>query len=670
MIFSYNWLQSFFGKKLPAPEKLAELLALRSFEVEEVKKSGKDFTLDIDILPNRASDCFSHLGIAKEIAAICNLSLKASNISLKEDKSLKAKDFISVEVKDKTACPRYTARVMEGVKVGPSPKWIQERLKVCGLRPINNIVDIANYVMLETGQPLHAFDGEKLADNKIIVRFAQNRENIVTLDEEKYSLGKDILVIADSKKPIAIAGIKGGKLPEIDKRTKVVVLESANFNPQTVRKGSRRINLRTDASLRFEHGVDANLTEMAINQTAFLIQKVAGGKIAQGLVDVYPKKSLPRKIKLDLNYLNSLLGVTITPKEAKVVLLKLGFKVKEKGRTFFVEVPTIRQDILISENLVEEVGRVYGYEKVKAAFPTVSLIPPEKNLNIFWENAVKDILKEAGLNEVYNYSFISQKDGEMFEKNKLIGVKNPLSVEYKYLRPSLILNLLKNIQKNQKNLKDIRIFELGKVFEGPKKETRRLTGLVQGDAFYQLKGIIDFLLNGLGISDIWYDDHKPTSVVQDLWQVKECAEVKVGQEKIGFLGEISPKIRESLKVEDKVVAFDIDFEKLQTISSEEVIYQPVSKFPAAVRDLAVLVPQGTKVVELLNVMNAAGGKLIRDIDLFDIYEGEELPEGKKNLAFHIIYQAEDRTLKAEEIDNLQKKVIKALEENPEWQVRK
>ena len=267
MVFSYNWLQSFFKKKLPRPEKLAELLTMHSFETTSHQSSviSHQSVLDIDVLPNRAGDCFSHLGIAREIAAIANLNYRDSISIVKEDKILKAKDYVSIEVKNKEACPRYTARVITDVKVGPSPKWVQERLKVCGLRPINNIVDIANYIMLETGQPLHAFDGQKLEGNKIIVRFAKDRERIVTLDEEKYDLDPDILVIADAKKPVAIAGIKGGMIPEIDKKTKIIVLESANFEPRTIRRGSKKLDLKTDASLRFEHGIDPNLTEMAIN---------------------------------------------------------------------------------------------------------------------------------------------------------------------------------------------------------------------------------------------------------------------------------------------------------------------------------------------------------------------------------------------------------------------
>jgi len=700
MVFSYSWLQSFFKRKLPAPEKLAELLTLHFAEVEEIRKEGKDFALDIDVRPNRAGDCFSHLGIAREISAITGLIYRSSTSIIRENKNIKAKDFVRVEVKDKNACPRYTARVVTDVKVFPSPKWLQERLKVCGLRPINNIVDIANYVMLETGQPLHAFDGEKLEGERIIIRFAKEREKIVTLDTrarqsrakgedeatasspgEKYDLNENILVIADAEKPVAIAGIKGGKTPEIDRKTKIVVLESANFNSRIIRRGSKRIDLKTDASLRFEHGIDPNLTEFAINLAAFLIQRIAGGKVAGGLIDFYPKKVLPKRIKLDLNYLERLLGVKISTKEILDILHKLKFKKIEarplSKTQIMVEIPTFRLDISLPEDLIEEVGRIAGFERIPSVFPIAALVLPERNLEIFWEDLTKNILKEAGFTEVYNYSFISEKDAQIFgypisTRPNLVEVENPTSDEFKYLRPSLIPNLLKDVEKNAKYVSEIKIFELGKVFETPKKEQRILTGVIRGDAFYQAKGIVDLLLNKLGISNIWFDEYRTAAEEAGIswWHPKKCAEIKIDGERIGFLGEISPRILDEFKIKTKVIYFDIDFEKLQKLCSEETIYRPVSRYPAAVRDLAVLVSHETRVEEVLNKIETVGGKLVSDVDLFDIYEGEEIPGGKKNLAFHIIFQAEDRTLSSKEIEELQSKIIKALEENPEWEVRK
>jgi len=343
-----------------------------------------------------------------------------------------------------------------------------------------------------------------------------------------------------------------------------------------------------------------------------------------------------------------------------------------------VGVPTKRLDVSLPEDLIEEIGRIYGYQKIKAAFPTATLIPPKRNIEIFWEDMTKNILKEAGFTEVYNYSFFGEKEAKIFgyEKKDLIELENPLSGEQKYLRASLIPNLLKNIEKNFRYFPEIKIFELGKTFHSSPKfgggKKRALTGVITGDAFYQAKGVVDLLLNKLGISNICYDSWQPTpkQTKLSIWHPKKCAEIKIGGEKIGFLGEISPRVLHSLDFQGKVVLFDIDFEKLSKISSEEHEYRPISKFPAAVRDIAILVPRQIRVEEVLNKVEAAGGRLIRDIDLFDIYEGEEIPGGKKNLAFHLIYQSGDRTLSSKEIDQIQNKIILVLEKEIGWEVRK
>ncbi|MBI2450610.1 MAG: phenylalanine--tRNA ligase subunit beta [Candidatus Nealsonbacteria bacterium] len=655
MIFSYNWLQSFFTRKLPKPEKLAELLTMHSFEVGEVKKAGSDWTLDIDVLPNRAGDCFSHFGIAREIAAIINSKFEIRNSKQIINSKLQTKDFVSVDVRAKQACLRYTAKVITDVKVGPSPKWLKDKLEVCGLNSINNVVDAANYVMLETGQPMHAFDLEKLEDQKIIVRFAKEDEKITTLDNQVFNLNPAILVIADVKKPVAIAGIKGGTSPEISEATKTIVLESANFDPTITRRASKELNLKTDASLRFEHGIDPNLSEIAIDRAAEIISRVAGGQIASGLVDFYSKKVLPKRIKLDLDYLKSLLGIEISAAEVKVILNSLGFKIIGVRLPLLVEIPTFRLDISLQEDLIEEVGRIYGYDKIPVVFPLASLIPPVRNDNLFWTSIVKDIFRGVGFTEIYNYSF-QKEAGE-------VEVENPQSLEYRYLRPSLIPNLLKNVEKNSVNFKKIKIFELGKVFED-KTEKRMLTGMLVGEDFYRLKGVIDSLFNKLGIVKVWYDDYQasPEDSPKSLWHHKKSAEIKVRDIELGFLGELKDK--------PNIVAFDLDFDKLTALASEEHEYRQISKYPATIRDLAVLVPALTRVEEVLNVIETAGGSILKDVDLFDIYEGEGIGDGKKNLAFHFVYQAEDRTLTSIEVYKIHQKIIEALEENPEWEVRR
>ncbi|PIQ91803.1 MAG: phenylalanine--tRNA ligase subunit beta [Parcubacteria group bacterium CG11_big_fil_rev_8_21_14_0_20_39_14] len=724
MKFSYNWLKEYV-LNLPEPEKLAELLTLHSFEVGELKKVKEDFALDIDVLPNRAHDCLSHIGIARECGALINSRFRLLKSKLNENKKLKTKALLEVEVKDKKLCPRYTARIVQGVKVGPSPKWLKERLKTCGYNPINNVVDATNYVMLESGQSLHAFDFDKIKSlnpkseilnpkqisnfksqiKKIIVRRAKRGEKIITLDGGRYVLDESVLIIADINDPLAIAGIKGGKKAEIDAETKNIILESANFNPLNIRRSSGKLSLQTDSSFRFERQIDPNLTSEAIDRVAALIQKMAGGDILSEIIDVYPQKArpvgralnalsarsfgvLPKRIRLDLNYVQSLLGLKIPEKEIRKILERINLQIiKVQPPYFLVEVPTFRQDITLAEDLIEEIARIYGYQRIPGVLPQASLIPPKRNYEIFWEDFSKNILKEAGFSEIYNYSFIGEKEADVFGYNPvdLIELENPMSLTQSFLRPSLICNLLKNVKENLKHFDEIKIFELGRVFRKIKEqkkiiEKRMLTGVIAGkrpmfstEAFYEAKGVVDLLLSGLGITEVWYDEYQPTPEDSKalFWHKSRCAELKIGHGKeIGFLGELNNAVLEALGIKIPAVAFEIDFEKLQQLATEEQEYRPISRHPAVVRDLAILVPFRVRLEEVLNKIEIAGGKLLRDTDIFDIYEGEELPQGRKNLAFHLIFQAEDRTLSPKEINELLEKIIKTLEEEPEWEVRK
>lgn len=672
---SYNWTKEYIKGKFPGVEKLSELLTNHSFEVESIKKKGNDWVLDIDVLPSRACDCFSHIGIAREVAAIMNKKIDLPEIKFKEKKDLKAKDILKIDIEDKKDCSRYLAGVVFGVKVGPSPKWLKERMEVCGLQSINNIVDLANYVMLETGQPIHTFDFDKISpEKKIIVRRAKKGEKMKALDDKKYELDEDILVIADTKEPIAIAGIKGGESTGIDNNTKNILIEAANFNQSTIRTGSQKLKLKTDASWRFENGIDPNLADFAQKRLISLVQKIAGGVSGKGFVDFYPQKTKPKLITLEIDYLNKLLGFEISQKEAADILRRLEFGVKEKKDSILVTVPTRRMDVSLKEDLIEEIGRIFGYQNIPSSFPDSALVPPEKKDTVLWRRTCKDILKEQGFTESYNYSFVGE---EIQEKNSLVELENPMSAFNKYLRPNLIYNLIGNVKKNFKNFDRVKLFEIGKVFTKEKskvKEREMISGVLSekranNDLFYELKGLLEVFLERLGISDVWFDDYQvsPEDSDSSLWSVGKSAEVKSGNKEIGFIGQINPEIS---KIKEKIFAFDFNFEELIKLVSEENEYAPISFYPSAVRDIAVLVSSETKVIEVLNIVNSTGGKIVRDIDLFDIYEGGELPENKKNLAFHVIFQAEDRTLSSEEIEKIQSKIIKALEQNPEWEVRK
>ncbi len=712
MLISYNWLKEYV-ENLPKPEKLADLLTMHSFEVEWIERVGNDHVLDIDVLPNRAHDCLSHIGVARECAALLNSKFQSPCLAgsprceagrqakskVTEDKKLKVEDFVGVEVKDAELCPRYTARVITDIKVGPSSQWMQKRLRAVGQKPINNIVDATNYVALEMGQPLHAFDANKLVPTnyeskriankkQIIIRRAKKGEKITTLDGEECELDNDILVIADSKDPIAIAGIKGGLKAEIDKNTKTIILESANFNLNNIHASSRKLGISTESSLRFEHGLDPNLASEAIDRLAEIIQKNSGGKITKGMIDIYPNKIKPCKISSKIDKVRSVLGVEIPEKEIIRILSSLGFNVKKAGDQLFADVPTRRLDIEISEDLIEEIGRIYGYEKITPKPPMGTLVLAKPDDLLRSKNKAKDILDGLGMTEVYNYSFVGDDD---LEKLKLsskdyIELENPLSLDLKYLRRDLITNLLKNIRENFKYFSEVRLFEIGKIYlKSTVKERMMLVGIVgrkegREELFYEVKGMVDGLLNKLGITNQWYDDFQATPEWTNkiFWHPGRSAEIKISSKEIGFVGEINPEILSKFGINSaktggaggQVAVFNIDFELLIKLISEELIYQHPSKYPAVVRDIAILVNLGDRVADVLNAINSVGGDLIQGVDLFDMYEGGEIPRNKKNLAFHIVYQADDRTLTDKEVDKIHNKIIREASKRRGWEVRK
>ena len=725
MKFSYNWLQEFFQKKLPVPKKLAELLTMHSFEVESVKevrsaRGGSDFQLDIAILSNRMPDASSHLGVAREIAALlkseirnpCLAGRQAKSETISKSKIKNLKDSLKIEIENAELCPRYTALVIKGIKVGPSPKWLKEKLEVCGLNSINNVVDAGNYVMLEMGQPLHVFDFDKLG-GKIIVRPAKKGEKIITLDNKKYELDSEILVISDSEKPVALAGIKGGKGPEVDSRTKNIALEAANFNFSSIRKTSKKLELKTDASLRFSAGLDPNLTEKAIGRLAQVIQDLAGGKI-EGVIDAYPKKVVPAKIKLDFEKVRGLLGVDISDKEIKEILKRLEIKevappqggATSKKNGFF-EIPTIRRDLQIEEDLIEEVGRIYGYENIKAKHPLGELILPEENELLNFREKIRTYFAATGFSEVYNYSLSDQSELGFLPagfQNVLLELKNPPKPESRFLRPSLLPRLFANASFNLRNFKNTRlptrqvqIFEIGNVFHSFDRQEEKLAFVIAGDsagkseksclpvgrAFLEIKGLASAFFESLGLTDFWLDtapfENPPAGGRSEVAMLKKifhpfrAAEIKIGDKTLGVLGEVSSEITNPSAgggIKTALVAAELDFKNLFDLSKQEREFKSISRYPAVIRDIAVLVPSEVRISQVLDLMEAAGGDFLEDVDLFDVYEGREIPEGKKNLAFRLVFQSYEKTLTDKEVKGFMEKIIREIEKNSEWEIRK
>ncbi len=660
MLFSYNFLQSFFKEKLPTPEKLANILVMHFFEVENIEKKGKDFCIDIDVLPSRAQDCFSHIGVAREISAITGLKCnfpETKNKDGKEDVS----EFVAVEVNG--GCRRYVLRVIKDVNIGPSPKFIQDRLTSCGIKPINNVVDITNYVMLETGQPLHAFDGEKIEGNKIIVRYAKNREKMVTLEGKRRELDESILVISDEVSSVGIAGIKGGAVPEIDENTKLIFLEGANFDPLTIRRGSRKLGLRTDASIRFEHGISVKTTKLAVERAASMIESITKGKITGEAIDVELDKEDNPVIDFILDDITNLLGVDISATQVEKILKSLSFNVERKGENFKVIPAYFRRDINIKEDIIEEIGRVYGYENISSKMPSEEIYPSKESKSLWLSKVCRKEMRALGFVESYNYSFIDENTAQIFNYKNLQEMEKPVSLEYKYLRPSLIPGLVKNIAINEKIIEDVSLFEIGKIFSGI-EEKKSIAGVCSSCNFLKLKGKVNLFLQRLFVEKISYHQIKENAFLDVV------AEIRSKGESIGLMGEVSAKIKRDMGIKNNVVVFEIDMGKLESLSKERELYHPISKFPTAQRDLSLLVPEKTEYKEIKNNINKVSGKLLKDIELFDVYNGKELPKNKKSIAFRLFFRADNRTLSSQEISDLQNKIIEALEKIPEWKVRK
>ncbi|MFA6307148.1 MAG: phenylalanine--tRNA ligase subunit beta [Patescibacteria group bacterium] len=650
------------------------------------------FEVDNKSITHRA-DLWSHYGLARDISAFLNVKFKIYKSKVDILKAKKITFKFKVKIEDFKLCPRYMAVGLEGIKVAPSPKWMQDRLSACGMRPINNIVDITNYVMLELGQPLHAFDKNFI--NEIIVRRAKAGEIIETLDGQKRELDKDMLVITDGRKPVAVAGVMGGVDSEINNQTSAVIVESANFNYDSVRKTAQKLSLRTEASMRFEKGLDPNLCELALNRAAELIIEICpGAKIASALIDENKYKLRQGPLELDLIWLNRFIGHEFTSKQVKQILEKLGFSLKARGEKFSVIIPSWRavHDVSSPEDLAEEVARIYGYNNLKAKLPKIDLALPLVNAPKALERKIKNILSiGAGLCEVYNYSFVGA--GELnklkIDASSAIKLANPLSEDLALLRPSLIAGLLENIKTNQAKEDFISIYEIGSVFlnapgeinkdneSGEKllKQEKYLSlalacpsGLPAGrqgrqaggeaaDLFSQLKGIIEYLLSSLNLSAEFEIDGSPAT-----WADKSAAAgIYADKKLIGRLAIAEKNLARAFGLKKTAIIAEINFKELFKLVENKPVkqFREPSKHPEALRDLAFVVNEKI-LYNNIKIEIEKFSDLIKRVELFDVYQGENLGPEKKSLAFHIIYQTE-RTLTSEEVDETQGKLVKHLE---------
>lgn len=684
MKFSYSLIK----KLIPAIKSKKDLinkLNLHFFEAEDL--SGN--VLDISIPPNRFSDAASHIGISREVSAILGLKYKEVQ-PLKINPQSREIKPLKVEIQDKKLCPRYVAQYFENIKVAPSPKWVKDVLVDCGLRPINNVVDIMNHAMLETGQPLHAFDYDKLATSDlpdrqagkrqatIIVRRAKKGEKITTLDDKSYELNENILVIADIKRPLAIAGIKGGKEAEVDKNTKRIVVESANFNGVNIYKSSKTLKLSTDASLRFSHNISPELTVIGLNRASQLLAKVSGAKAGQ-IVDVNFTKSRKKIIKFNLEKFNQFIGLNLDVKTARLYLERLGFKINQNQKlkaenSFLVEAPLLRQDIELFEDLAEEVIRLHGYNRLKSRPPHIHLHLSGFEDQIVLKDKIRKVLTAAGLSEVSNYTFVGETD-LVFGKNwkdKIFELENPISNQFKYLRPSLAPHLLKNIEGNFRFFDEVKIFEIGKTFfrdNNNKLNEKLILGIAlasknnkqarlpDGQVFFELKGVIKEFFGKIGLVDYLM----PEMVDGDNYlQSNEVLKIESDGVVIGYLGGVN----KSFVKGDAAVA-EIDLDALLKLVVEEHEYQPLPKYPSMMRDISILVEPSVRVGEIMQAIQEVDLKYIEDVDLIDEYDAAS----KRSLTFRVIFQAQDRTLTNKEINQEIEKIVKILKNKFRVQIR-
>ncbi|TSA56822.1 phenylalanine--tRNA ligase subunit beta, partial [bacterium] len=599
-------------------------------------------------------------------------------INLKE-KNLTAKDLLDIKIKSSN-CNCYLARLLQGVKIKESPKWLKDALADCGVRSINNIVDAANYVMLETGQPLHSFDFDKICSKstntnkkEIIVRQAKKNEKITTLEDEVYDLNEDIMVIADNENSLALAGIKGGKKSGISKDTTNIILESANFNGVNIRSSSKKLGLKTDASWRFEHNLPLDLTGYAIDRLAQLIQEIAGGNILKGKVGQSIFKEEKVWIPIKWENWEKFLGWIIKKKEIIHYLSLLGFSIQEKKDYLLVSPPCFRNDVIIKEDVMGEVARLYGIDKIDSIIPQEILTLPLQNEFFEFRKQVKDWLKGYNLEEVYNYSFISEEDKDNLPnkwQQKLIEIENPTSALTKYLGPTLLVNFLKNINYNFRFADKIRFFEIGKYYFKNKENLKEyfvLSGVLAHKEksnnpsmlFYEAKGIIEDLFNKFGIDKDNYSFKSLEDTEYSLLLEQGIAIYK-NKDLIGVIGNPKRDLLKKYDCEGNSVFWEIKLLPLLEIVKEEREFQPLPKYPAIIRDISFIISQDILIDKILNIIQDVSPLNLEDVDLFDVYIGENLQSGSKSLSFHLTFRAEDYTLKNKEVDKEMEKIYKAL----------
>ncbi len=640
-----------------------------------------DSVLDIGVTPNRA-DCLSIVGVAREWAAIAGKKLRypASEV-IENDEDIR--EMTSVSILDSDLCPRYTARIIKNARIGPSPLWMRQRLEAVGLRPINNIVDVTNFVMMELGQPLHAFDFRFLEQGRIVVRRSREGEPFISLDGKERTLQADTLLICDGVKPVAIGGIMGGLNSEIQPDTDSILLESAYFNPSSIRKTSRALAMGTDAAFRFERGIDPEGVIRALNRAARLIAEVSGGTLCRGVIDEYPRKiRTARRIPLRIRRVSDILGIAVSKEEIVRILESLEMTVEPVDEGQIEVTPlTCRVDIAREIDLIEEIVRLYGYDRVPATLPGVSVIAGIRDGKRSVEGRLREIMTGAGYTEVINYSFISPGAvdqlglGEADGRRNHVRIRNPLTEEQAVLRTTMTYSLLLNAKRNADCGRfDLKIFEMGKTFirrgegELPLEQNRMaclITGLRYEDRwhsrdlradFYDLKGCIESMLEVLRIPSPSFRSGIHEAI---LHPGKSCG-VFSGEERFGFLGEIHPDLLVRVDLTGPILVCELDLDFLADHFSAKAPFLSIPRFPSSSRDVAFLVPRELEAREVLRSAEDSNEELLEKVQIFDVYEGVSVPAGMKSLGVRFSYRCADRTLTDDEVNEVHARIVENI----------
>ncbi len=659
MKISLNWLNDYVETSGSA-EEIADILSDVGFACEGIERLDDDVVIDLEVTSNRG-DCLGHIGIAREYAAATDRKLKLPAVEL-EESAKAAGDFVGVEIAAPDLCGRYTARIIEGVKIGPAPAWMRKRLGAIGFRSVNNVVDATNYAMAETGQPPHAFDYAKIAEGKIIVRKAVAGEQIVSIDGSKCELNPDMLIIADARGPVAVAGVMGGLDTEVSEATTTILLEDAYFDPVSVRTTSRRLALPSESSFRFERIVDIQTVDWASARTAQLITQVAGGKVARGVVDVYPKKPSPKQVTLRLSRLNKLLGIEVPDQEVTGILSRLCFQPQRKDDQVVCTVPSWRSDVYREADLIEEAARVYGYNKVPTQHKIeIEVIPADARQTL--AKSTGTYLNGCGFYETISVSFIDNSVAQLFAGpggREYLAVQDVSRKSANLLRQSLLGSLLQVLKTNL-NAKNTpcRIFEMADTFvpgakRGLPTEKAKLAIVCDSD-LRDLRGVVEGLIKNINRNACV--NFEPAEFV---W-AETGARVIVNGRELGFAGTVGGAVKDKFDIKDVTVCgAELDFGQLMALEAGPVKVKSIPKYPAIERDLSVIVDEEISWADIIKVVRKKASDELEDIRFVGIYRGKGIPAGRKSVTLSLRFRDDEGTLTHDTVDGFEARIVKGL----------